>query len=564
MTLGLGLFRGEVAESALFPYPRLIAPEVSRLGALLPQIRTVLVDSAELPLNERLERARGLGLMGLVVPRDHGGLELSTLAYCRVMQEVARLDASLAMTLLVHGMAVQAIAGFGTPEQKARYLPPLASGESIGAFALTETGAGSDAARVRTLATLDATGEGYVVEGVKHWVSNGGVFGVMVLFAATVPSGHGRKPRLMALLVEPQPALRVGERIATLGLRDADIRSIEFERIAVPRRNALTPPGRGIRAAVSVLEPARVVLSACLLGICQAMLSQLVLHVRKRRSSGRVIGDYPLVRDRVAEMVALTFGAESAAYLAAGSYDYRLPQLSADAGLARLAAAHAAGRCAELAMEVVLSPSLVEGHVLERALRDVRTMRVLDGAEDVLRQSVARAALTPLTAQEGPGARGGAAAALRLVRELASETVRRAREQTRRAAPVVVPRREPLLEREAELCERGLRLLADSVAEALRRHGRELGELQNVQGRFADTAAELYVLLATYSRAAAAVEREGQAGSRRQIELAALVTRLGLERIEWRLDHLETEAADLRHKVAARTYADMGYPFDVF
>lgn len=564
MTLGVGLFRGEVGESSLFPYPRVVAPEASRLNALLPQIRAELATAADVPLDERLQSARRLGLMGLVVPASHGGYGFSMLAQCRVMQEIARLDASLAMTLLVHAMAVQAIAQFGSADQKSHHLPKLASGESIGAFALTETGAGSDAARVRTLATFDARSDGYVLQGLKHWVSNGGVFGVMVLFAATVPSGQGRKPRLMALLVEPQAALQVSERIPTLGLRDADIRSLVFDQVQVPRGSALTQPGRGIRVALSVLEPARVVLSACLVGICQAMLNQLVLYVKKRRSGGRVIGEYPLVKDRVAEMMALTYGAESAVYLVAGAYDHRFPQLAPDAGLARLAAAHAAGRCAELAMEIALSPSLVEGHVLERALRDVRTMRVLDGAEDVLRQSVARAALTPLGELSGGAARGRAAGALGLVRELATHTLRRARDQARGRSDVVLARREPLLEREAELCDRGLRLLAESVAQALRRHGRDLGELQNVQGRFTDAAAELYVLLATYSRASAAVERQGHAGARREIELAGLVTRTGLERVEWRLDHLETEAADLRQQVAARTYADMGYPFDVF
>ncbi|HMJ15323.1 MAG TPA: acyl-CoA dehydrogenase family protein, partial [Polyangiaceae bacterium] len=340
------LFFGVIAEDVVFPYPELGESEKVSLHGLLERVRKFLeqsVKSAELD-DERaipasvLEGMRELGLFGLAIPREYGGEGLSTTAYARVIEEIATVDASLALVLNVHqAVAARGLLMFGSDEQKQRFLPALARGERLGAFALAEQAAGSDAGSIRTLAALDEDRGVYRLNGFKPWVTNGELADVFIVFARTNPADEGSKPRVIALAVERGPGVDTSERQDTLGVRAAGVVQVTFNDVVVPKENVIGDPGKGFKIAMSVLNEARLGLAAALVGQCRGLINLSVLRLRKRRSFGRVIGEYPILKDKVSRMVCDTYVIESMTYLTTGLADRGVEDYSLESAIGRVA-----------------------------------------------------------------------------------------------------------------------------------------------------------------------------------------------------------------------------------
>jgi acyl-CoA dehydrogenase family protein 9 len=222
------LFFGVIAEDVVFPYPELGDTERTSLHALLDRVRKFLetavkpaeIDSAGMIPDAVLEGLRELGLFGMSIPTQYGGQGLSMTAYSRVIQEVAAVDASVALTLHVHqAVAARALLMFGNEAQKQLFLPLLARGDKIAAFALTEQATGSDAGSIRTLAALDESTQSYRMTGAKPWVTNGEIADLFIVFARTNPAEEGNKPRITAFVVERGAGVATRERQETLGAR---------------------------------------------------------------------------------------------------------------------------------------------------------------------------------------------------------------------------------------------------------------------------------------------------------------------------------------------------------
>src|SRR6516225_954221 len=222
------LFHGVIAEDMIFPYPEMPAEDRENTSMIIDSVRRYFaasVDSAKIDREHEIPAAvldglKSLGLYGLQIPTEHDGIGLSSTAYARVMQEVGGLDASIAVTLGAHqSIGLKGILLFGTPEQKRRYLPRLATGEHTAAFALTEPSAGSDAAAIKTRAERSPDGKHYVLRGSKIWITNGGTADVFTVFARTSALEEGAKPRITAFIVERGMGLKSGPEEHKLGIR---------------------------------------------------------------------------------------------------------------------------------------------------------------------------------------------------------------------------------------------------------------------------------------------------------------------------------------------------------
>jgi acyl-CoA dehydrogenase family protein 9 len=238
-----GLFHGVLAEDLIFPFPRVSGEDLENLSMIIDSLSRFLeekVDSAAIDREHMipdavLEEAKALGLFGLQIPMDSGGIGLSMTGYSRVMQEVASHDASLAVTLGAHqSIGLKAILLFGTDDQKERYLPSLATGEKVAAFALTEPGAGSDAASLKTHAKLSEDGSHYLLNGSKIWITNGAIADVFTVFARTSDFEPGTKPRLTAFIVERGPGVTTGPNEEKLGIRGSSTTEVFFDDVRVP------------------------------------------------------------------------------------------------------------------------------------------------------------------------------------------------------------------------------------------------------------------------------------------------------------------------------------------
>lgn len=253
------LFHGVIADSMVFPYPQLERPDLESLQLLLGRVRRFCegaIDSAAIDREQAIPHGvmaglRELGGFGLGVDPAWGGLGLSLTSHARIVQEIAGFDPSVALMLTAHeALGVDPIARHGTEAQKAKFLQALATGAKIAAFALTEPGAGSDAAGIRTLATqVDG---GYTLRGSKLWVTNGGIADVLTVFARTSREEDASKPGITAFIVERSDKVRSGAPSPKLGVRGTSTVEVQFDDVFVPKESVIGDRGRGFKVAMEV------------------------------------------------------------------------------------------------------------------------------------------------------------------------------------------------------------------------------------------------------------------------------------------------------------------------
>jgi acyl-CoA dehydrogenase family protein 9 len=560
------LFGGVVAENVIFPYPEPTRGEADEVHAALESFRRFAsknVDSAQVDRDEAIATEivtglKELGLFGLNVPKEYGGAGFGMTAYARAVQEVAASDAALAMTLSAHGsLGVGAILLFGSDELKKRWLPRLAKGELVAAFALAEIGAGSDAASIQTRADLD--GDHYVVTGEKAWVTNGGIADVFVVFARTSPADEGAKPRLTAFLIERGPGVTNGPNEEKLGVRGVSTTLVTFEKVRVPKENVLAEVGRGFKVAMEVLTHARLSLASSCLGKGKRLLRMAVDRVSERKAFGRNISEFGLVRDKIAQMASELFALESMVYLTTGLVDAGSSDFTIESAICKVYASEALWRVANEAQQIAGALGYMRAQPWERLLRDARIPMVYEGTNEILRCFIA------LSGMQGPGR--SLEEVSKAMREpikgfglLSDFALRKAKSALGRER---LSKSHNMLAREAVLFEEYTGQLAKSVDNVLRRHGKNIAEMQYTQKRVADVAIDLYAIAAVISRTTRAIERRGEEGSRREIDLASVFVTSAKRRLVENVAAFEENDDELRKAIAQRTCTDGGYPLDV-
>ena len=561
------LFFGAIDEGLVFPWPEAPGPEVDRLHTLLDAARRFFeqrVDSAEIDGQQKvpsdvLTGLRELGFFGLAIPQSHGGMGLSNSGYARAAQEMTGLDSSVALVLRAHqSIGAKGLVLFGTDDQKSRYLPRLASGESVAAFALAEVGAGSDAAAIQTHAELQRDGS-YLLRGQKAWVTNGGLADVFTVFARTSRAEADAKPKITAFIVERGWGVRSGPANDKLGVRGSSTTELFFDGVRVPAANVLGEPGRGFKVAMQVLDSGRLDLASGCIGICKRVIKMAVDRCKERRSFGRPIGEFGLIKDKIATMMAETWALESMTYLTTGMIDGGIEDFSVESAICKVYGSETCWRVVNEALQIAGAIGYMAGYPYERLLRDARINLVFEGTNEILRAFIA------LGGMQGPGRE--LADVARAMREpikgfglLSDFAIRKARGALGRER---LTRHHPALAYEALVFEEYVQELGRGVDVVLRKHGRDIAEMQYTQKRTADMAIDLYGLAACISRSSRAIERRGEEGARREIDL----TRIFAVAAERRLAQIVATAAknddELRKDVATRAYADGGYPFDV-
>ncbi len=561
------LFFGAIEESLVFPWPDIAPAEKDAVHPLLDKVRRFFearVDSAEIDRQERLpaevvDGLRSLGCFGLLVPKAYGGLGLGATGYARVLQEIAGLDASVALTLDAHHMhGARALLLFGTDAQRQQYLPRLASGETVAAFALTEAGAGSDAGEVQTRAEAQPEG-GFVVNGTKTWVTNGTLADLFVVFARTAPAEDGVKPRITALLVDRGPGVTTGPNTPKLGVRGASTTDLVLRDVRVPATQVLGDVGRGFKVAVQLMDGGRIGVASSCLGVCRRVVKTSVERCRERRAFGRPIGEFGFIKDKIAEMMADTWTLECVVYLTTHLVDAGGSDHSVESAIGKVYGSEACWRVVCRGMEIAAGVGYASAFPHERLLRDARVHLVYEGTNEILRAFIA------LSGMQGPGRELEDVA--RAMREpikgfglLSDFAIRKAKGALGRPR---MTRHHGLLNREAVVFEEYVQELARAVDQVLRKHGRDIAEMQYTQKRAADMAIELYGIAACVARTTRAIEGRGEEGARREIDLTSIAVSAAERRLAQIVGAVDKNDDELRKAVASRTYVDGGYPLDV-
>ena len=335
---------------------------------------------------ELFEKLGELGLMGVCVPSELGGAGADFLSYILVLEELSRGDAGVGVTVAVHTSACTLpILAFGTEEQRERFVPPLASGQAIGAFALTEPEAGSDAGSIRTRA--DADGDGWTITGAKQWITNGSYAGTFLTFARSEPEIEGARGVSAFLLDADQ--VRVTREEEKLGLNSSSTVDLVIEGARVGRDRLLHEEGRGFAIAMATLDGGRIGIAAQALGIAQAAYDVARGYAKERRTFGKRIAEHQAIQFKLADMSTEIDAARLLVYRAAWLKEQGEPHTEAGAK-AKLFASEMARRQTAEAIQILGGYGYTKEFPVERYYRDAKITEIYEGTSEIQRLVIAR------------------------------------------------------------------------------------------------------------------------------------------------------------------------------
>ena len=348
--------------------------------------RAADIDESNVFPRDLVARAASLGLSAIALPASSGGAGRDMVTYAHALEIVGRASATLAVILSVNNSLVTSVLQrWASEPQRDTWLRALATGSKVGAFALSEEDAGSDAANQQTIATLDD--RGYVLNGRKVWVANAEAADLFVVFAATQPGARGRG--ISAFLVPADsPGLSLEKMGESLGVRGLGCRDLILKDVRVEGDGLLGEPGHGFRIAMTALEGGRVAIAAQALGVGQAALDEALRYAREREAFGQPISNYQAIQFMLADMATELDAARMLTWKAADACD-RQASAGVEAAMAKLIASEAAHRAADKALQVFASAGYTRGTIVERLFRDVRATEIYQGTSEVQRMIIA-------------------------------------------------------------------------------------------------------------------------------------------------------------------------------
>ena len=347
-------------------------------------------DAVDARCRELVTSLGSAGWLRYCVPASHGGAlpQLDSRALCIIRETLAYHTGLADFAFAMQGLGSGAITLAGTPEQQSRYLPNVATGEWIAAFALSEPDAGSDVAAMTTTATRDT--DGYTLNGTKTWISNGGIADFYTVFARSedIPGAKG----ISAFLVPVNtPGLYIAERIDVLAPHP--LATLQFGHCHIPTSNMLGNPGQGFKLAMQTLDIFRASVAAAALGFARRALDESLRHVRQRRMFGQTLADMQMTQAKLADMATSLEASSLLTYQAAWLRDVRQEAATREVAMAKMTATESAQRIIDDAVQLFGGLGVRHGHIAERLYRDIRALRIYEGATEVQRLIIARSLL---------------------------------------------------------------------------------------------------------------------------------------------------------------------------
>ncbi len=393
------LFQGQFRSGSLFPYPELPEPlrkETEEAVAHVRRFAEESIDSVAIDREADIPRSvidglGKLGVMGMTAPKDYGGRGFTQSQYCRIMEVIGGHDAAVGVFVNAHhSIGIRALLLFGTTEQKQRWLPSLVNGEKLAAFALTEEEAGSDASNVQTTATPSEDGKTYRLNGGKRYITNGGIADVLTVMART-PDPKGGESKVTAFLVTPDlPGFEVVEaRMPKVGIRGTATGKLAFHDMPVPTSNILGPLGKGLRVALTVLDFGRTTFGASCTGMAKTCLEASVAYANRRRQFGKSLGQFELIKKKIARMAAFAYAMEATTYETAALIDSGAEDYMLETAILKVFSTEALWECVYETLQIHGGAGYFLDQPFERWMRDARINQIGEGANEVLKAFIA-------------------------------------------------------------------------------------------------------------------------------------------------------------------------------
>src|SRR5438045_4574446 len=403
-----GLFQGHFVADWVMPYPRIPAAQQPELDETLTDLRKFLdehLDPAEIDRKADIPRSviDGLGrvgVLGMTAPKEYGARVVSQMAYCKILEEIGRRCASTSVFVNAHhSIGIRALLLFGTHEQKQRWLPKLSTGEQLGAFALTESEAGSDAANVQMEARPSEDGSYFVLNGEKRYITNASIAQVLTVMARTPVPGKEGKTAITAFLVTPDmPGFEMIEaRMPKLGIRGTATGRFALRDVKVPKENILGPPGKGLKVALTVLDFGRTTFGACCTGAAKTCLRLAIEHANTRKQFNKTRGNCHLVKKKIARIAADAYAMDAMTTITASLIDRGLEDYMIETAMLKVFTTELLWECVNEAFQIYGGAAYMTDIPLESMLRDARIHTMGEGSNEVLTSFIA------LVGMRGPG-----------------------------------------------------------------------------------------------------------------------------------------------------------------
>lgn len=567
-----GMFTGAIHDSLLFPFPAPLEerdPDEARtlrrlIDALEEMRRAGLVDSARFDEEETIPEPtiRALatsGWLALSIPREYGGLGLSPSAYAHLFGVVSSLDASLGVLLGVHcGLGSKAIVLFGTPEQKARYLPMLAKGETLAAYALTEPETGSDAQNIVTQARQNADGT-WTLTGRKHWIGNGHRAGVIATFAQ-VPVQRGDKTvlRPTAFIIRPDmPGFSVAGTVRKLGIRGSTQAELVYDGLQVPADHVLGAVGKGFGVAVRVLNGGRMTLAAGCTAGTKALLSEMVAFAEERVQFGHPIADFEITQRKLARTATDIYAADAMLGELARLAEHPEGEYALEAACCKVFASEMLWRAADEMVQVAGGRGYVKPYPYERRLRDARINRIFEGTNEILRLFIALNGIQQ-PAEELKELGSALRRPLRNLGLISGFAASRIASRLGATPDVQAPLHQRLTAHK-EHFEKHVGELKDVTQRVIRAYRKEIVDRQQELERLSDMAIELFATACVLARTQQLLEQRGDEGCARELALCDLFVVEAGRRFRASRQAIESRQDELRRAVARGVRDAAGY-----
>jgi acyl-CoA dehydrogenase family protein 9 len=503
------LFFGRVKLNEVLPYPQQGPDEAARTNELIKRVDAFLkseVDPDTIDVEERIPQhvidgLAKLGVLGLTVPREYGGGGFHHTAYCRVLERISAHCASTAVLVGAHqSIGLKALVLMGNEQQKQTFLPRLAKGEILAAFSLSEPEVGSDAANVQTTARLSPDGKHWILNGEKRYATNAAIAGMMTVMARTPVTDENGKTRdkVTAFIVTPDlPGFHiVSPNRSKCGVRGSWQATMKFNDMMVPNDRILGQLGKGLKVALSVLDYGRCTLSAGCVGGAKRLLERCIDRVRTRQQFGRAIGEFGLIKEKIAYMAETTYAMEALTYLCAGLVDRHSEDMMLETAIAKLFCSEGLWQIADDAVQIWGGEGYMRQHGIERALRDARINRIVEGTTEVMTAFVA------LIGMKGVGEEFESI--LRASKHPINNFGRLAKFARSQWRDIVVGAEvsglHPRLENEGHMLARLTNQFAREIHRLLRTYKQDILDMQLLQQRIAWSAVDLYAMAAVISK----------------------------------------------------------------
>jgi acyl-CoA dehydrogenase family protein 9 len=543
------LFLAKFRSQSMLPYPELPEPLRQRGDAIVARVRDYCdnhIDADRIDRDARIpdDVVAGLGTIGVLgaaVAPEHGGLGVTQQTYCRMMEVIGSHCGSTAVFVNAHhSIGLRGLQLFGSDEQKERWMKPLAAGDQMAAFALTETEAGSDASNVQTQAKPSADGNGYIINGEKRWITNGGIADVLTLMART-PDEKEPDGRITAFLVTPDmPGFEVvEERMEKVGIRGTATGRLRFTNMLVPRANILGPYGGGLRVALTVLNFGRTTFGASCTGAAKFCVERMVHRANNRRQFGKSLGEFELVQSKLAAAAADTYSMESATYHTAALIDSGASDYMVETAMLKVFASDTLWRIVNDTLQVWGGAGFFTDQPFERMMRDARLNQIGEGANDVLRCFIAMVGFRGLGEQ------------LQAILKKPWSV-----HQMLRLAPAV-PCEHSRLQPFARQLGKQIAKFSSAAQRSLMRYRESVLDRQYVQAALGDVATELFTASCVYSRLCSLLNNTSHDEQQRTRELQTgiMAMKLAFRRNQQRLQTLTSNDDDARTATAKQWLA---------